>query len=56
MIVEVEEGKTDLSKLVDQVQKGEQVLIERDGRIVAELVALEVQRERRGFGSLAGQI
>ena len=50
--VGVGEAKTHLSRLLKQVEAGEEVVIERDGRPVARLV--RVEPPRRQFGQLAG--
>ncbi len=50
--VGVGEAKTHLSRLLRQVEDGEDVVIERDGRPVARLV--RVQPVRRAFGQYAG--
>jgi antitoxin (DNA-binding transcriptional repressor) of toxin-antitoxin stability system len=51
------EAKSQLSRLVDLAEGGEEVIIQRSGRAVARLVA--VQRRRPvadAFGALHGQI
>lgn len=48
----VGEAKTHLSRLLRQVEQGDEVVIERDGQPVARLV--RVERPRRQFGQLAG--
>jgi len=51
------EAKSQLSRLVELVQAGEEVIIQRSGRPVARLVA--VQRRRpvaEAFGALSGEI
>lgn len=54
MNVSVHGAKTQLSKLLDLVEDGEQVVIERHGRPVARLVAV---RRRRGsvLGAMRGE-
>jgi prevent-host-death family protein len=54
MNVSVHGAKTQLSKLLDLVEDGEQVVIERHGRPVARLVAV---RQRRGsvLGAMRGE-
>jgi prevent-host-death family protein len=54
MNVSVHGAKTHLSKLLDLVEDGEAVVIERHGRPVAELVPV---RKRRGsaLGAMRGQ-
>jgi prevent-host-death family protein len=51
------EAKSQLSRLVDLAEQGEEVVIQRSGRPVARLVA--VQRRRPvadAFGALSGEI
>ena len=51
------EAKSQLSRLVDLAERGEEVVIQRSGRPVARLVA--VQRRRpvaEAFGALSGEI
>lgn len=50
------EAKTHLSRLVDQVAAGREVVIARAGRPVARLVPLERADEPRRPGLLAGSI
>jgi prevent-host-death family protein len=55
--VGMHEAKSQLSRLVDLAEGGEEVIIQRSGRPVARLVA--VQRRRplaEAFGALRGQI
>jgi prevent-host-death family protein len=55
--VGMHEAKSQLSRLVELVEGGEEVIIQRSGRPVARLVA--VQRRRpvaEAFGALRGEI
>lgn len=52
--VNVHEAKTHLSRLLERVEAGEEVIIARNGRPVARLVALGAQP--RTPGRLKGQI
>jgi prevent-host-death family protein len=55
--VGMHEAKSQLSRLVDLAERGEEVVIQRSGRPVARLVA--VQRRRpvaEAFGVLRGEI
>lgn len=52
--VNVHEAKTHLSRLLDEVARGESVIIARAGKPVAELVPL--RRVDIKWGALAGQI
>jgi len=50
------EAKTRLSQLVELVQKGERVLIARNGEPVAELVRVAPKRGKRKGGQLEGKV
>jgi prevent-host-death family protein len=52
--VGMHEAKTNLSKLVAQVEAGEEVVIERRGKAVARLVAVE--HPKRSRASLRGSM
>ena len=53
--VNVHEAKTNLSRLLAQVEAGEEVVIARNGKPVARLVIAREQGKRR-FGSMKGLI
>jgi len=53
--VNVHEAKTHLSRLLDEVQAGQEVVIARAGRPVARLVPLAPERPPRRLGILAGR-
>lgn len=55
-MVNVHEAKTHLSKLLEQVSQGEEVVIAKSGRPVARLVAVRGPVGRREPGSAKGQI
>ncbi len=55
-MVNVHEAKTHLSKLLERVERGEEVVIARSGKPVARLVAVEEPRRRREPGSARGRI
>lgn len=55
-VVNIHEAKTHLSRLLEQVLQGEEVVIAKSGRPVARLVALRGSAERREPGSARGQI
>jgi len=57
-VVNIHEAKTHLSRLIEQVVGGEQVVIAKAGRPLAKLVPLESPepRERHRLGFLAGEI
>jgi len=54
--VTVHAAKTNLSKLLAQVEAGEEVIIMRGSTPVARLVPITKERPRREFGSLRGQV
>ena len=54
-IVNVHEAKTRLSRLLAQVEAGEDVVIARRGRPVARLVSCKPKNKRR-FGAMKGRV
>ncbi len=54
-IVNIYEAKTQLSKLVDQAARGEDVVIARAGKPVARITALKPEKRPLKFGLLEGQ-
>jgi prevent-host-death family protein len=54
--VNIHEAKTHLSRLVEQVEAGDEVVIARAGRPVARLVGLHVRTKPRVPGLWKGQI
>ncbi len=54
--VNVHEAKTHLSRLLEQVAQGEEVVIAKSGRPVARLVAVKGQVGRREPGSARGRV
>ena len=54
-IVNVHQAKTQLSRLLAQVEQGEEVVIARNGEPVARLVSCR-PKARREFGALAGRV
>ena len=55
-LVNVHQAKTQLSKLLDQVAAGEEVLISRYGKPVAKLSSVEGKLPPRQPGALKGKI
>jgi prevent-host-death family protein len=53
--VNIHEAKTHLSRLLQKVAQGEEVIIARAGRPVAKLVKIE-PKSKRVFGSATGTI
>jgi prevent-host-death family protein len=54
--VNVHAAKTNLSSLLEEVEKGEEIVIARAGKPVAKLVAIEQPKRRRQLGLLEGKI
>jgi prevent-host-death family protein len=55
--VGMHEAKTQLSRLVDLAEGGEEIIIQRSGRPVARLVALQPRRPvAEAYGALRGEI
>jgi prevent-host-death family protein len=54
--VNVHEAKTHLSRLLERVEGGEELVIARAGRPIARLVPFSVQREPRRPGLWRGQV
>ncbi|HEY8527090.1 MAG TPA: type II toxin-antitoxin system prevent-host-death family antitoxin [Acidimicrobiales bacterium] len=52
----IHEAKTQLSRIIDRVEKGEEIVISRSGVPVAKVVRIPKRAHRRGRGSLAGRI
>lgn len=54
--VNVHEAKTHLSRLLERVAQGEEIVIAKAGKPVARLVAVSGKGKRREPGSARGQI
>jgi prevent-host-death family protein len=54
MEVNVHEAKTHLSRLLERVAMGEEIIIAKAGKPVAKLVPLDGQPKRRQLGSAKG--
>jgi prevent-host-death family protein len=52
--VNIHAAKTHLSRLIDSVERGEEVIIARAGRPVARLVPIAAPPARRRLGTMAG--
>ena len=52
----IHDAKTNLSRIIDRVQHGEEIIICRSGTLVAKVVPLNRRVNRDGRGSLAGQL
>lgn len=53
--VNIHEAKTELSKLVERAEAGEEIVIARAGKPAAKLVPLTRSRGRRRLGLLNGK-
>lgn len=56
MTVNMFEAKTQLSKLVEMAERGEEVIIARAGKPVARLTKIEPKKRQIRFGLLKGKI
>ncbi len=54
--VNIHAAKTQLSRLVDDAAKGEEIVIAKAGKPVARLVPLTKSRPNRRLGGLAGKV
>lgn len=52
----IHEAKTNLSKIIDRVERGEEIVISRSGKPVAKVVPLPTTVDRTGRGSLRGKL
>jgi prevent-host-death family protein len=52
----IHDAKTNLSRIIDRVEHGEEIIISRAGTPVAKVIPLHRRVEREGRGSLAGQL
>ena len=50
------DAKTHLSRIIERVERGEEIIIDRAGTPVAKIVPLVRKVNRTAIGSLAGQI
>lgn len=54
--VNIHQAKTHLSRLVERVARGEEIVIARSGKPVAKLVPYTERRMPRPFGTMRGKI
>ena len=54
-VVTIQEAKTQLSPLIERVERGEEVIIVLDKTPVARLVPYTPEQPKRGFGSMRGR-
>lgn len=52
----IHEAKTNLSRIIERVERGEEIIISRAGRPVAKVVPLNERARRTGRGSLRGRL
>jgi prevent-host-death family protein len=52
----IHDAKTNLSRIIDRVEHGEEIIISRAGTPVAKVVPLAPRIQRSGRGSLRGQL
>jgi prevent-host-death family protein len=50
------EAKTHLSRIIERVERGEEVIIDRAGTPVAKIIPLVRRADRTAIGSLAGRL
>ena len=54
--ITIHKAKTQLSKLIEQAERGEEVIIARGRTPVARLVPYAPERPKPGFGSMEGKV
>ncbi|HEX4332005.1 MAG TPA: type II toxin-antitoxin system Phd/YefM family antitoxin [Usitatibacter sp.] len=54
--IDIHEAKAHLSRLLDRVQAGEQIVIAKAGRPIARLVPIEVTHRSIRIGALKGRV
>ena len=52
----IQQAKTNLSKLIKQAERGEEVLIARGKKVVAKIVPVATAPKRRRVGILRGKL
>jgi prevent-host-death family protein len=52
----IHDAKTNLSRIIERVEHGEEIIISRAGRPVAKVIPLAGRVQRSGRGSLRGQV
>lgn len=56
MLVNIHDAKTHLSRLLERVAKGEEIVIGKAGKPVARLIRYQEQRGTRAPGAWAGRV
>lgn len=54
--INIHEAKTHLSRLLEQVAVGEEIVIAKAGKPIARLVPLEAPQKKRQLGLLKGKL
>lgn len=54
--VNIHQAKTNLSKLIEKTQNGEEVIIAKAGKPIAKLISYKEKLTKRKFGLLKGKI
>jgi prevent-host-death family protein len=52
----IHDAKTNLSRIIERVERGEEIIISRAGTPVAKVIPLHPRTKRIGRGSLAGRL
>jgi prevent-host-death family protein len=52
----IHDAKTNLSRIIERVEHGEEIIISRAGRPVAKVIPLEGRVQRSGRGTLRGRL
>jgi prevent-host-death family protein len=52
----IHDAKTNLSRIIDRVEHGEEIIISRAGTPVAKVIPLHPRTKRTGRGSLTGRL
>jgi len=55
-VINIHAAKTHLSRLLERVEAGEEIVIGRAGKPIARIVPYVPVRRRRWFGAMKGQI
>lgn len=53
--VNIHEAKTQLSKLIEKAEKGEEIIIARAGKPIVRLSLVNEKKQDRRFGALKGR-
>jgi prevent-host-death family protein len=53
---DIHDAKTNLSRIIERVEHGEEIIISRAGRPVAKVIPLKGGVQRTGRGSLRGRL